>query len=134
MKRKYYFIPSLLVAAIIVYLSLGKISTPPSMPRIPHLDKVAHCIAYAGFATVLGFDTVRYRNLLQQAIWKKMLAAWLVAISLGGLMEYLQVALTSYRSCDWGDVVANSIGATLGVLLVRYAIYPLAQRRLAKEK
>ncbi len=128
-KRKYYFLPTLLVMVAILYLSLGRISVPREMPRIPHLDKVVHCIIYAGFSFVLGFDMLRYRSWREHGLWRKLVATWLLATMLGGLMEYLQMTLTTYRGGNWGDMIANMVGATLGVLLIRYGVYPLVKYR-----
>lgn len=129
MKRKYYFIPTLLVTVAIIYLSLGRISTPRALPRIPHLDKVVHFVIYCGFAFVVGFDTLRYRKWAHRALSRKLFFAWLVALLMGSLMEVLQALFTTYRSGHWGDMIANTLGAIVGILLVRYIVYPLVTAR-----
>jgi VanZ family protein len=36
-------------------------------------------------------------------------------IAFGIIIEYLQLYLTDYRSFDWWDVLANSVGVFLGI-------------------
>jgi VanZ family protein len=42
----------------------------------------------------------------------------LVATALGGLLEILQ-SFTTYRSADWADFLADSIGTSLAYLVLR---------------
>jgi VanZ family protein len=115
-----------LVAKILLFLSgiytlaitwlslvqLGKISIGEFNPT----DKMLHAGAY--FLLVLlwklyfvfqASDFERYKsNLL-----------WVAALCLlfGMLIEVLQGTLTSYRDPDWWDILANSTGVLLAVLL-----------------
>jgi len=78
-------------------------------------DKASHLVTYfllAGWFSLLARDRV-------------MLAWTLVAlIAYGMLLELLQ-GQTGYRFAEWGDVVANSIGAVAGI-----ALYLTPLRRL----
>jgi VanZ family protein len=48
----------------------------------------------------------------------------LSVIGFGIIIEYLQLFLTDYRSFDWWDALANSVGAIIGLL-----IFSLIQKR-----
>lgn len=75
-----------------------------SAPSIENGDKFQHLIGYSILA------------LLAQLIWKRPARVWLFASLMGIAIEFAQ-ALTPYRSFDTHDMLANSIGALVGVLL-----------------
>ena len=77
---------------------------PMSAPSIENGDKFQHLIGYSVLA------------LLAQLIWKQPAKVWLFASLMGVAIEFAQ-ALTPYRSFDTHDMLANSLGAVLGVLL-----------------
>jgi len=72
-------------------------------------DKLAHLVTYF----ILG----SWFALLAD---NRYLLAWTFAglVAYGGMIELLQ-GMTSYRDGEWGDLVANSSGVALGVLLYR---------------
>lgn|SRR5690554_6579955 len=75
---------------------------------LPQLnDKVAHLLGYGVVALLLtlGWRTAPRWNL------------WLVATLCGGAAELAQGLLTTQRTMEWLDVVANMAGALIGVLL-----------------
>jgi len=97
-----------LLVALVVYLSLTP--HPPeslSLP-FPYADKLGHGLAYASLS-------LWFCQIYQQA---RLRAAVIVAlIALGITLEFLQ-GLSDYRTFEVADMVANSIGALLGLLLV----------------
>ena len=46
------------------------------------------------------------------------LLSFLIGASFGIIIEVLQVTLTSYRSFDFFDIIANMMGLCLGLILV----------------
>lgn len=75
---------------------------------LPHLnDKLGHFIGYLTVALLLALG---WR---QTPVW----LLWLVATVSGGLAELAQGMLTTSRSMEWLDLLANSVGALVGVLL-----------------
>jgi len=66
-------------------------------------DKLNHAAAIAAVTCVafLGLCPCRWAGL----------GAFLYGASLGILIEILQGALTTYRSAEWGDLLADLIGA-----------------------
>ncbi len=89
----------------------GALAETPTL--VPHQDKLAHALAYAGWAVVLAWA-------LRDRIGRRPAAAWLAGIAAlagtyGLLMELLQAALPwTGRECSWGDALANLAGAVLG--------------------
>lgn len=83
--------------------------------QIPHLDKVVHLVFYfvLAFLGVL----IWMRTDEQKGQLKKVLVySFLFAFFYGILMEFLQLNLTQDRHGDAWDVLANTLGALLGIL------------------
>lgn len=73
----------------------------------PGFDKYEHIAAYGSLSFYFGQLISRFKLHLRYA---------LALFGMGALLEVLQ-GLTSYRSPDWYDLAANSIGVLLGLLL-----------------
>lgn len=94
----------LLLCAGLTFLILWLALMPAgSAPSGLGWDKLNHAGAIA-VATGLAFLSLRPRR------WAAS-AAFLYGTSLGILIEILQGTLTTSRSAEWGDVVADLIGA-----------------------
>lgn len=95
------------LVGLVVYFSL--IPSAPKPLRFPVGDKLAHLSIYAGMMLWFGFIYLpgrAYRNL------------GVVFIMTGLILELIQ-GLTHYRSMEYLDMLANSIGVSLGWLLAR---------------
>ena len=89
-----------------------------NLQEIPELhtgfdDKIFHCIAYAIFCLVwyLMFEALKIKSSLIFAI--------VFSIAFGGLIEILQSKLSSYRSTEFFDLLANTLGVFLMALVIR---------------
>ncbi len=103
--------------ALCVVLSLIH---PPNLGiDVPDGDKIGHLFAYGVLAawSVWMFAT-------SGAQWRAALAL----VALGIAMEFAQGMLTTYRSMDWKDAVADAIGVGLGLWLARSQCPGLLQR------
>lgn len=111
---------ALLVAVAIVLLSLLPIPDMKVDVHVPLADKWTHMVMYGVLTLFIWFE---YRRSHQK--WntlKLVLLAFLAPIAMGGLLELAQAYLTTCRSGEWLDFVANSIGVCLGCvggLLIR---------------
>lgn len=88
-------------------------------PDIPHLDKLVHFIFYFGFAILAGLAGQEV-GLIQMNRKSDFLKILILAILFGTFIEVLQVTLTTWRSGDLLDAVANSIGALTGIGFMWY--------------
>lgn len=81
----------------------------PAAPPNPfsHSDKVLHCLAFFGFSLVARFAFVNKANGL----------IWLFLLALAPASEYLQHYLQPHRSFSWLDILANSMGVLLALLM-----------------
>ncbi|MEN9444149.1 MAG: hypothetical protein RIS47_1039 [Bacteroidota bacterium] len=100
---------SLIWAGIILFLSLAKFSNLPETMNVTWSDKLVHVAMYAFFSFVM----LAENEVLTR---KSLFAVGVLACSLGGLMEIAQ-SYTDYRSGDWRDMIANTIGTILGVFI-----------------
>lgn len=106
--------------------------TTPHTPldNVPLMDKWTHFIMYGGTCSVIWIENMRAGKVTGR-LPRMFLWAWLIPILMSGLIEILQANCTGgRRSGDWMDFLANSIGATLA-LLIWLAIYKKAPKRKA---
>ncbi len=90
-----------LALAIIAFVSL----TP--MPNVGVSDKLLHFSTYAALAA--GYATL-LRN------WRQLLLVAVGLMAYGVLIEFLQ-GMTSYRTYDVHDMLANSLGVLIGSIV-----------------
>ncbi len=118
---------SLLVIMAVLYLSFFK---PPSvdLPLFPGFDKVVHICMYGGLSGMLWIEFLRShrkRPLYNHAFW----GAVVCPVLLGGFIELLQGYCTAYRSGDWLDFAANSLGVCLATAFAWFVIRPYMEKR-----
>lgn len=106
---------TLLLAVSIVFLSLLPIPDIKMPVQVPLADKWTHMVMYGVLTLVIWFD---YRRSHQQCnAWRLLLFAFLAPIAMGGILELMQAHLTTCRSGEWLDFVANTIGVCLGTIM-----------------
>ena len=90
--------------------------------NIPHMDKIVHFIFYF-IMVVLGF--LALRNDFKHRFSLKKILLWIVVFSIiyGIIIEVLQYTITEDRQGDVLDALANSLGASVGLLLVKSTNY-----------
>lgn len=108
---------TLLCVAAIWYLCFFK---PPStsLNQIANIDKAVHLLMYFGTCSVFWWE---YSRSHAARNWRLL---WLLAVAapvlMSGLIEILQDRLTTTRSGDWMDFVANSVGVLLAAAAGRF--------------
>lgn len=81
---------------------------PPSFDAMPNFDKIEHSVGFMGMGLWFG------------ALFRRQLLYVLLFLSIfGAVTEILQATLTTHRSGDPMDWLADTIGAALGLALVR---------------
>ncbi len=108
--RKAWLALGWLWVAALVYISLMR--DPPDPVRFLNADKLEHVLAYC--LLMLWFCQVYVRRT------QRLFAAALL-IAMGIAMEFLQ-GMTGYRSFQYADMLANSIGVLLGWAWARTAL------------
>jgi VanZ family protein len=91
---------------IIIILSLITIPSAVNVP-IPYVDKIEHTVSY--FVLMFLFGQC-YTKLNTRTIYA------VIFISIGIILEFLQ-GLTTTRQFEYADMIANSSGVVLGLIL-----------------
>ena len=112
---KVMFLPALAVVA------WGELTPhPPSLAGPWQWDKLDHFTAYFGLSLLATLGWGLRRSL----VW-----VFLGVVALGASLEIIQTMVG--RDGEWGDFIANDLGALLGLALA--AAYLAAPRRLVAE-
>ncbi|MGB7842630.1 MAG: VanZ family protein [Salinimicrobium sp.] len=110
-----FFLPALAYTLLVLYLSLINLAETP-IKNLGISDKLMHGGAYFGLGLLWSlFVIINFEN---NRFFAKLLIVCLSSIAFGIFIEVLQKTLTSYRQLDFYDVVANSIGVIISVILV----------------
>ena len=83
-------------------------------------DKITHFVFYFGFVFLWG-NALLLKTQNRKNVFLKVFTT---AILVGALMEILQETLTKNRTFDWVDILANSIGALVGIFILRIVRKP----------
>lgn len=105
---------SLLLTLVIVLLSLLPIPDMKIGVNVPLADKWTHMVMYGVLTLAIWFDYKRSHQ--QKNAWRLLLFAFLAPIAMGGVLELMQAYLTTCRSGEWLDFVANTIGVCIGTV------------------
>lgn len=101
-----------LLALAIVLLSLLPIPDVRMPVKVPLVDKWTHMVMYGVLTLMIWLEYIRAHR--QMRGLRLLLLAFLAPIAMGGALELMQAYLTTCRSGEWLDFVANSIGAVVG--------------------
>ena len=110
---KFYW-PAILWALFVLIMcsiKLGGVSDSPMF--FPGFDKLVHC----GFFFVLVIFIAAGHIMQQSPSWlsyKALVVIAIIAIAYGGLIEILQLYIFTWRSGEWNDLFADTIGTLMG--------------------
>ncbi|GAA4644957.1 hypothetical protein GCM10023115_29170 [Pontixanthobacter gangjinensis] len=106
---------ALLYTGAITYFSLIVMDFKVSVAGFDPTDKMLHAGAYLFLAFLwklfFVFHKADFKRYTSNLLWVA-----LACFLFGMLIEVLQGTLTSYRTPDWWDVLANSTGVVLAVI------------------
>jgi VanZ family protein len=107
---------ALVYLIVIAFLSLVPASNLPEISLFSGADKIVHICMYLGLSFLacwayVGDNRFRYMYTLLAAVFMY-----------GVLMEILQRTMHNGRSFDFKDMMANLVGAIIGLLIYRYMV------------
>lgn len=110
-----YFLPPIIWAAIILFLSLAPSNQMPEINiwALLSFDKAAHMFFYALLALQL-IIAFKKQNSVYTLKYSAAFSAFLLCFSYGVLTEMLQYYMFDGRSADYLDVIANTLGTIIG--------------------
>lgn len=115
MLKKHILNIALLYSIVLLVFSLVKISTGNVVP-VKNSDKVFHFVAHFLLA-IFWFFSFNVKLGIKKS--KSFLFAFLFSLIFGIIVETLQHYFTTTREADIKDVIANIMGALLGLLVVK---------------
>jgi VanZ family protein len=118
-----YFLPPIVWAAIILFLSLTPSNQMPEINiwALLSFDKAAHLFFYALLALQL-IIAFKKQNSVYTLKYSAVSSAFLLSTCYGVLTEVLQYYMFAGRSADYLDIIANTIGVISGCVSF-YVIY-----------
>ncbi|WP_372973470.1 VanZ family protein [Muriicola sp.] len=118
-KRNLFGIAFVSWMVFITVLSLVSFDDDTSLDlEIPYFDKIVHFTFYF-IAGALGSLFLHSLQRGAKADSRRLLKFLLGLIGYGILIEVLQDSVTTYRSAELLDILANSVGAIIGILFIR---------------
>jgi len=112
----WFWTPVVIWMAIIFFLSSIPSSGEPFID-IPNIDKFFHCVVYF----ILGALLVRaFWNSASNPNYKYILVVSIVIAAIYGASDEFHQLFTPGRSCDFFDLLADIIGASIGAALYSY--------------
>lgn len=119
------FLPAVCITVGIAILSLTESSY---MPSVSLNDKLAHSLLYALLAATWLMPLLKQSQTTSNDL-KRSLTILLGTTAYGALLELLQHCCTLTRSGEWRDLLADFLGALIGIAILfvisslrRYAI------------
>ncbi len=114
MLKKSIFFLSILYTLTLATVCLVKLNKLPNV-GLSYGDKIFHFLSYSVLA-MLWFNTLLHTFKFKKR--RALLYAALFSVVFGIVIEVLQGTLTSYRSSDMYDVIANTSGVLFTVLIL----------------
>jgi VanZ family protein len=122
---KYYW-PAILWALFVFIMcsvKLGEVSDSPLF--FAGFDKLVHC---GFFFLIVVFISAGYiRQQLPRGLsYKTLLSTTVVVIAYGGLIELLQRYIFTWRSGNWNDLFADTVGALMAAFSIFITVNALS--------
>ncbi|CAH0337002.1 hypothetical protein FVB9288_02738 [Flavobacterium sp. CECT 9288] len=118
MLKKIYPWALVLWIGTITFFCLATFKSVP-LGSVSNLDKIVHAFFYLIF-TILFYLSVK-NNFSNTSSFKAMALSFFCAVLYGVLIEIIQDKFTATRHADIYDVLANTTGATIAVLLIYFS-------------
>lgn len=125
--HKTRYTASIAVTAAIIVLSFIKTGGGGEYDLFPHVDKAIHAIMYFTLSTALCYDL--REKMRPDRYLPCMLTAIGAAMATGILTELGQEYLTTYRSGDIYDFLADTAGSIAGAATTTYILATRTKKR-----
>lgn len=102
-----------LFVLVLCNMSLGEVAHSPRF--FPGFDKLVHCGFFFVFTALACNGTIRQRGTL--SYWNAF-KAMIIAIAFGALIELMQLLLFTWRSGEWNDLFADTVGVGMAMFSV----------------
>jgi len=97
-----------LFVLVLCNMKMGELSHSPSF--FPGFDKLVHCGFFFVFTVLATYGAIKQKGNLTIGTCVKVL---IIAIVFGALIEILQIYWFTWRSGEWNDLFADTVGASM---------------------
>lgn len=115
MRKLIYLLLALIWTAVVAYSCLMPASKLP-LVTVSHIDKVVHFSFHFGF-TIVWFLYFK-RQFKFPNLYKSLLLAFVFSVFFGIIIEILQGVYTATRAQDVTDILANTFGGTIAMIVI----------------
>lgn len=116
-----------MLACVIIIISLIPFPEMPMVEDVPLMDKWTHMVMYGALCSVIWVEYLRRHS--KVSFGSITFFGLVCPIVMSGVLELMQEYLTTCRSGEWMDLLANSLGA-----LVAYVLGWTVLRRTVRTK
>ncbi len=116
-----YYGPAILWALfvfIMCTIKLGHVGDSPLF--FPGFDKLVHCGFLFVMVVMCCYGLIRHSGFVT---YPSIIIITIVSILYGGMIELLQSYVFTWRTGDWADLFADSVGAAMGAFSVSIIVY-----------
>jgi VanZ family protein len=113
---RYSILPLILSLLIFIVTCLITTNSIPSLPEGLQWDKIAHFGMFFLLSAVIMYDYYRMQN-KSPSSFRWIFWGLIVPVFYGGLIELLQKYFFYPRNAEWGDWIADIVGALTATLL-----------------
>lgn len=106
---------TLFLVVCIILLSLLPLPDVQMQMHVPLADKWTHMLMYGVLTLTFWLEYARGHR--QRSVLHLLVLGMAAPVAMGGLLELAQAYLTTCRSGEWLDFVANSIGVGVGSIM-----------------
>lgn len=109
-----------LFVLVLCNIKMGEVGHSPRF--FPGFDKLVHCGFFFVFVTLYNYALIKQNGKLTLLSAVKVMV---IAIVFGGLIELLQLYWFTWRSGEWNDLFADTVGASMAMfssLLIATAV------------
>ncbi|GAC1311950.1 MAG: hypothetical protein NVSMB24_32530 [Mucilaginibacter sp.] len=123
-----YYGPAILWALFVFIMCTIKLGDAGNSPLFfPGFDKLVHCGFFFLLVVMYCYGSIRQQSSVPLPYKsKRVIIFTLVAILYGGIIELLQNYIFTWRTGDWADLFADSVGAMMGAFSVSVVVYAMS--------
>lgn len=111
---------------IVCNISFGSVGK--SHLFFPGFDKLTHCGLFFVFSVLAGSGYIRQYGVRHFTLGAG-IKIFLIAIIYGGIIELLQRYIFTWRSGEWDDLFADSVGAGMGIFGILVTLFASANAK-----
>lgn len=113
----------------LIILTFCLITVPQTqLSGVDNIDKIVHFIFFFGLALIVWWESAE-RKQRHLSFWTRFFIIGAATAGLGGVIEVLQDTITTNRSGDWLDFLADCAGVCVAQIIGGYLFHRFIPRK-----